>query len=103
LVPFVSKTHESMVLMKELAKNCGFWEGSFVIFYFFRMLVTYQNQLAYLLRTKVMRLKNHHITGRSLGPFLIPHMVLISVEWVPSWQGIWTSTGLDTKELIILV
>jgi hypothetical protein len=40
------KTHESMVLMKELAKNCGFWEGSFVIFYFLRMLVTYQNQLA---------------------------------------------------------
>jgi hypothetical protein len=33
LVPFVSKTHESMVLMKGLAKNCGFWEGSSVIFY----------------------------------------------------------------------
>jgi hypothetical protein len=75
LVPFVSKTHESMVLMKELAKNCGFWEGSLVIFYFLRMLVTYQNQLAYLLRTTVMGLKNLHITGRSLGPFLIPHNI----------------------------
>jgi hypothetical protein len=44
-------------------------------FFHERMLVTYQNQLAYLLRTTVMRLKNHHITGRSLEPFLIPHNI----------------------------
>jgi hypothetical protein len=75
LVPFVSKTHESMVLMKELAKNCGFKKVLFLFSIFLRMLVTYQNQLAYMLRTTVMRLKNHHITGRSLGPFLIAHNI----------------------------
>ncbi len=33
LVPFVSKTHESMVLMKELAKNCGL--GRFFSYFLF--------------------------------------------------------------------